>query len=92
MHQNFPNLWPNINPELNIVSIYAAAKWKGCRNILSCKRASTRHYSTVSRNNPPIYPGAGGLAAVAAEAAEGIAKLRPTVGFSLGFDENVRVC
>lgn len=32
-------------------------------DILGCERRPTRHYSTVSRNNPPIYPRPGVRAA-----------------------------
>lgn len=56
MHQ----IWEcmgRINPELNIVWRQPAPV-----DISGRKHGPTRHYSTVSRNNPPIYPEPGKVA------------------------------
>lgn len=60
MHQ----IWEcmaGINPELNIVGMEAASQ-PGPVDISGRKHGPTRHYSTVSRNNPPIYPEPGKVA------------------------------
>lgn len=56
MHQISRMYGPNINPELNIERNRPPAQ----ADISALERYSTRHYSTVSRNNPPIYPSSEG--------------------------------